>query len=139
MTLSDDKTIRKRRDELIAMLAIRPLSSFYWLQLAESHVDAKDAAATASAAYELSELTGRNEGYMVTQRGMFGIFMWETLSPEDQQIAINDLVARRVSGEDAVWIKKTLSEKPEPVRRAIQLALQARGLPADEFARFGLE
>src|SRR5450759_5269026 len=49
---SDDKTIGKRRDELVDILAIRPLSSYYWLQLAESRVDANEAPAKADAALE---------------------------------------------------------------------------------------
>ena len=100
------KTIRKRRDELVDMLAIRPLSSFYWLQLAESRVDAKEASAKASAAFELSVLTGPNEGRMMTQRGMFGIWQWEALSPEDRKSAIADLAARRFSDQQLAWMRK---------------------------------
>lgn len=33
---SDDQTIRKRRDEIAEILAIKPLSSYYWIQLAGS-------------------------------------------------------------------------------------------------------
>ena len=36
---STDEAIRKRRDEIAAMLAVRPLSSWYWLQLANTLVD----------------------------------------------------------------------------------------------------
>lgn len=135
---SDDKTIRKRRDELINILAIRPMSSYYWLQLAESRVDADEELGRVSDALELSILTGPNEGYMVTQRGMFGIWQWETLSPEDRARASADLAARRLSDQSAAWMRKTLSEKSEQVRQAIHLALQAQGFPNGEFARIGL-
>jgi hypothetical protein len=135
---SDDKTIGKRRDELMDMLAIRPLSSYYWLQLAESRIDAGEAPVATSAALELSVLTGANEGYMVSQRGMFGIWQWETLSQENRTRTVADLVARRLSDQNAAWMRKTLSEKSEEVRQAIRLALQAQGFPRDEFARIGL-
>jgi hypothetical protein len=135
---SDDTTIRKRRDEVVDILTVRPLSSFFWLQLAESHVDAHEAPVSTSAALELSMLTGANEGYMMTQRGMFGIWQWEALSPESQKNAIANLVARRLSDKNAAWMQKTLAEKPEQVRQAVRLALQAEGLRKDEFARFGL-
>ena len=79
---SDDKTIRKRRDELAEMLAIRPLSSRFWLYLAETRVDAHEDPAEAIDALELSAVTGPNEGYMITQRGLFGIWQWEVLPPE---------------------------------------------------------
>jgi hypothetical protein len=135
---SDDKTIGERRDELVDMLAIRPLSSYYWLQLAESRVDAGEAPVATSAALELSVLTGANEGYVVSQRGMFGIWQWEALSPESQARAVANLVARRLSDQNAAWMRKTLSEKSEQVRQAISSALQAQGFPKGDFARVGL-
>ncbi len=135
---SEDATIHKRRDELMDMLAIRPLSSFYWLQLAESRVDADEAPTKVSAAFELSKLTGSNEGYMITQRGMFGVWQWEALSPENQNGAITDLVTRRLSNQNLTWLKTTLSKKTEQTRQSIRLALQAQGLSESDFARIGL-
>src|SRR5579862_2649298 len=78
---SDDNTIAKRRDDLTEMLAIRPLSSRFWLYLAEIRIDAREDAARAIDALDLSTVTGPNEGYMVTQRGLFGIWQWEVLPP----------------------------------------------------------
>lgn len=135
---SDDKTIRKRRNELVDILAIRPLSSYYWLQLAESHVDASDGPAEALAALELSVLTGPNEGYMMTQRGLFGIWQWEVLPAEVKKRAIADLLAKRLSDQNAAWMKTTLSEKSEQVRQEIRLAVQTQGFSKSDFARVGL-
>jgi hypothetical protein len=134
---SDDKTIRKRLNELVDILAIRPLSSYYWLQLAESRVDAGEGPSEASEALELSVLTGPNEGYMVTQRGLFGVWQWETLSPENRTRAAADLSARRLSTARVTWLRKTLSEKTDEIRQAIRMALQAQGFPKDEFAQVG--
>jgi hypothetical protein len=105
--------------------------------LAESRVDAGEGPAEASEALGLSVLTGPNEGYMITQRGMFGVWQWEALSPESRTRAIADLAARRLSGPILAWLKTTLSEKTEQVRQTIRLALQAQGFPKDEFARVG--
>ena len=55
---SDDATIRKRRDEIAEILAIKPLSSFYWIQLAEARVDAHEPLSRALDALELSEVAG---------------------------------------------------------------------------------
>ena len=134
---SDDNTIRKRLNELVDILAIRPLSSYYWLQLAESRVDAGEGPSEASEAFELSVLTGPNEGYMVTQRGLFGVWQWETLSPENRTRAAADLSARRLSTARVTWLRKTLSEKTEEIRQAIRMALQAQKFPKDEFAGVG--
>ena len=134
---SDDNTIRKRLNDLVDILAIRPLSSYYWLQLAESRVDAGEGPSEASEAFELSVLTGPNEGYMVTQRGLFGVWQWETLSPENRTRAAADLSARRLSGTRVTWLRKTLSEKTDEIRQAIRMALQAQRFPKDEFAGVG--
>ena len=93
---SDDRTIQKRRDELADMLAVRPLSSLYWLQLAIARVDTHEGVAKVVEALDLSSVTGRNEGYMVTERGMFGIWRWEVLLPEAHERAAKDLVARQI-------------------------------------------
>jgi hypothetical protein len=135
---SDDKTIRKRRDEIEEILAVRPLSSRHWLMLAEARVDAHEALAKALEALELSVVTGPNEGYMITQRGLFGVWQWEVLPPEIQKRAVADLVARQLSGAKLAWLKTTLSEKAEPVRQEIRAALQAQGFSKNNFERIGL-
>src|ERR1700683_5116768 len=76
---SDDKTIRKRRDELERLLTIRPLSSLSWLRLAGVRVDAHEDIAGGIDALGLSAVTGPNEGFLITQRGLFGIWQWEGL------------------------------------------------------------
>jgi hypothetical protein len=135
---SDDATIRKRRDEIAEILAIRPLSSYYWIQLAEARIDDHEPIAKALDALQLSEVTGPNEEYMITQRGLFGIWQWEVLPPEVQQRTIADLVAVRPSDPKAAWLKTTLAGKTEEVRQQIRSALQAQGLPQKEFDRIGL-
>src|SRR5260370_31042716 len=102
---SDDKTIRKRRDEIAEILATRPLSSRYWLKLAEARVDAGDPLSQALEALQLSVVTGPNEGYMITQRGLFGIWQWEVLPQEVKARAVADLAARQLSDPKFAWLK----------------------------------
>jgi hypothetical protein len=135
---SDDKTIRKRGDEIAELLAIRPLSSRYWVKLAEARIDAHEAPAKALDALDLSALTGPNEGYLITQRGLFGIWQWEALPAEARERTIKDLVARQVSDAKLTWLRTTLAHKPEQVREEIRLALQAQGFSKSNFARIGL-
>jgi hypothetical protein len=135
---SDDKTIRKRRDEIAEILATRPLSSRYWLKLAEARVDAGDPLSQALEALQLSVVTGPNEGYMITQRGLFGIWQWEVLPPEVKARAVADLAARQLSDAKLAWLKTTLSEKPAKVREEIRAALQAQGFSKSNFDRIGL-
>jgi hypothetical protein len=135
---SDDKTIRARRDELTEMLAIRPLSSRFWMYLADSRIDAHEDPAKAIDALKLSAVTGPNEGDMITLRGLFGIAQWETLPPEIRKRAIADLATRQISDAQLAWLRKTLAEKTAQVRQEIQLALQAQGFSETNLARIGM-
>ena len=140
---SDEMTIRKRRDEIAQILAIRPLSSRYWLQLAEARVDAHDVLAKVIGALDLSVVTGPNEGYMITQRGFFGIWQWEVIPSELRKRAVADLVARQnssanqISEANMAWLRATLSEKTEKVRQDILLALQAQGFSTSKLNQVG--
>jgi hypothetical protein len=140
---SDERTIRKRRDEIAQILAIRPLSSRYWLQLAEARVDAHDVLAKVIDALELSVVTGPNEGYMITQRGFFGIWQWEVMPSELRKRAVADLVARQNSSANQItdaqmaWLRATLSEKTQQVRQEILLALQAQGFSTSKLNQVG--
>ena len=141
---SDDMTIRKRRDEIAEILAIRPLSSRYWFKLAVRRIDAHEDPTRAIDALELSTVTGPNEDYMLTQRGLFGIWQWEVLPAQIRQRAVADLVARQnstannISDAKMAWLRTTLSEKTEQVRQEIRSALQAQGLSKSNFDRIGL-
>ena len=126
-------------DEIGNILAIRPLSSKYWVQLAEARVDAHEPLPKVLEAVEMSTVTGPNEEAMITQRGLFGIWQWETLPADEQRRAIADLAAVRPSDPKAAWLKTTLAEKPEAVRQDIRAALQAQGFKTEDFARIGLQ
>jgi hypothetical protein len=136
---SDESTIIERRDELTHILTITPLSSYIWLQLAESRIDAHDALAKTLKALELSAITGPNEAYMITQRGLFGIWQWENLPPEARVRAINDLIAVQISDAKLSWLRTTLSEKTQPIRQEIRSALQAQGFSENNLVRIGLQ
>jgi hypothetical protein len=141
---SDDMTIRKRRDEIAEILAIRPLSSRYWFKLAVRRIDAHEDPTRAIDALELSTVTGPNEDYMLMQRGLFGIWQWEVLPAEIRQRAVADLVARQnssannISDAKMAWLRTTLSEKTEQVRQEIRAAVQAQGLSKSNLDRIGL-
>lgn len=135
---SDAETIIKRRDELADILEKAPLSSLIWLKFAEARVSANDPASKVLEAFDLSALTGPNEGYMITQRGLFGIWQWERLPPAAKTRTINDLSTSQISDTKLAWLKTTLSEKTEPVRQEIRKALQAQGFSEKNLARLGL-
>jgi hypothetical protein len=136
---SDDKAFQVRRDELAQILAIRPLSSYYWLQFAEARIETHEDLAKVVDALELSVITGPNEDYVMMQRGMFGVWVWERLPSEERDRTAADLAASRISDEKKVaWLWETLSEKTEQVRQEIRAALKAHGFADGKLERIGL-
>jgi hypothetical protein len=130
--------VPKRRDDLTEILSMRPLASEYWLTLAGTRITAGEPLSKALDALTLSSITAPNEGYLIAQRGIFGVSYWEALPPEVRNRAMDNLAARRLSGRNAERLRNILAEKTPNVRDAIRTALRARGLSAESFSRIGL-
>ena len=135
---ADKAQVAKRREDIIEVLSIRPMASEYWLTLAGIRIMADEPLSKALEALTLSTVTGPNEGYLITQRGIFGISFWEILPPEVRNRALTELTARRLSGRNAERVRAIIAAKKTDVRQNIRAALQARGFSAGEFARIGL-
>ena len=127
---ADKAQVAKRRDDIIKVLTIRPLASEYWLTLAGIRVLGDEPMLKALDALTISTVTGRNEGYLITQRGIFGISYWEILPSEIRNRAVTELAARRLSDRNAERVRTILMGKTPDVRQNIRAALQARRLRA---------
>ena len=139
LTDPEDKAqVAKRQDQIIEVLSMRPLASEYWLTLAEIRIMGGEGLAKALDALTLSALTGPNEGYLIAQRGIFGVSYWEILPAEIRNRAVADLGARRLSDRNVGRVRSILTGKTPDVRQQIRAALQARGFPDGEFSRIGL-
>jgi hypothetical protein len=80
-------------------------------------------------------VTGPNEGYVMADRGIFGVSLWERLPPELKRRVAVDLAVGEVT---VVWngkFKAVLSAKSEPVRNELRAALLATGLLPQEVER----
>ena len=134
-----DENLRKRRDEEAGMLSVRPLSSKYWLMLSEMRLLTKEPNSKVVEAFEISELTGSHEGYLMFSRGVYGVIHWEILPPNLQRRVATDLVETIIptDGQKAS-LQKVLSKKPEPIRQEVRTLLQAQGLSAKNLTAIGL-
>jgi hypothetical protein len=135
---SDDKATHARRDELAQILVMEPLSSYYWVELADVRTETHDPLPEVIDALEMSFVTGPNEDYVMVQRGMFGIWVWEKLPPDERDRTAANLALSRISDEKAAWLRQTLAEKTEVVRQEIRTALQAHGFATAKLERIGL-
>jgi hypothetical protein len=136
---SDLKAANSRRETLSTILSITPLSSFDWLTLSDMQLVTDQPMEQVLGSLELSVLTGPNEAYVMAERGIFAVSLWEDLSPDLKSRAAIDLapmnfvVPRTVAeGVERVKFRAVLSTKPERVRNELRKALLATGLSSKE-------
>jgi hypothetical protein len=134
---ADEVKARKRRDDLMDILSVRPLSSKYWLWLAEAN--AEDPGKLTDA-LKMSVATGANEGFIMGRRGLFGLSAWEVLPTELRKRAVTDVVAnpKPLSIEQTSWLREEMAQKTETVRNDIIKALRAQGLASKDARAIGL-
>jgi hypothetical protein len=133
--ISDQKAANSRREVLSSILSIEPLSSLDWLSLSGVQLVTDQPMGQVLGSLELSMLTGPNEGYVMADRGIFGVSLWESLPPELKRRVAVDLAVGEVAVVLNGKFKAVLSAKSEPVRNELRAALLATGLSPQEVER----
>jgi hypothetical protein len=140
--VSDVEGARDRARKLTALLSVRPLSSEEWLSLAEMRVITGQPENDVRAALLMSSLSGPNEEYVMWQRGLFGLFIWQSLSPDARRRIIRDLAVALhelpLGVREIGVAKNLLSAKPDEARSEISRLLKAEGVTKADFDRVGL-
>src|SRR5262249_36774376 len=137
---SDMMVAYRRREILSEILSIKPLSSMDWLSLSAMRLFTDQSTEDVLASLRLSTLTGPNEAYIMVKRGIFGVSLWEQLSPDLKSRVAYDLAPilfprTPAEGAENGKLRAHLSAKPEPVRKEIREALLATGLSPKEIER----
>jgi hypothetical protein len=140
--VSDVKGARQRAERLTALLSVRPLSSEEWLSLAQMRLITGQPEKGVQSAWLMSSVTGPNEDYVMWQRGLFGLFIWQSLPADARRQAIRDF-AGALRGiplwEPEISVAKNLlSAKSAEVRSDISRLLRSEGIGKTELDRVGL-
>jgi hypothetical protein len=130
---SAPKAANSRREALSATLSIEPLSSLNWLALSGMQLVTDQPMEQVLESLELSMVTGPNEGYVMVDRGIFGVSLWERLPPELKRRVAADLAAGELTANGK--FPAILSTKSEQVRSELRAALLATGLSPQEVER----
>jgi hypothetical protein len=130
---SDWKASNQRRDELSALLAIQPLSSLDWLAYSRMQLTTAQPRAQILGSLLLSWVTGPNEGYVMGERGAFGLMLWEIISPDLRARVTADVTRAEIA--EGGKFRAVLSTKPEEVKSEVRNALLGAGLSAKEVER----
>ncbi len=123
----------RRRELLSAILSVRPMSSRAWLSLSSAELTTHRPMEDVLGSLRLSMLTGPNEGYLMAERGIFALSIWEKLPPDLKRHVAVDLgpvIGPRTPEEGAERTKfqAVLATKPESVKNDLRAALVATGL-----------
>jgi hypothetical protein len=137
---SDTMVAYRRREILSEILSIKPLSSMDWLSLSAMRLATDQSTEDVLASLKLSMLTGPNEAYIMVKRGLFGVSLWESLSPDFKSRVAYDLAPTLfprtpAEGAESGKLQALLAAKPAPVRQEIREALLATGLSPKEIER----
>lgn len=142
--IANQKAANEQREALAAILSIKPLSSRDWLSLSGVQLVTDQPMDDVLESLKLSTLTGPNEGYVMVERGIYGVSLWESLSPDLKSRVANDLLPvlmprTPAEGAEAGKLRALVSAQPQRVRRELREALLATGLSPNEIERgFGL-
>jgi hypothetical protein len=127
---SDQKAADRRRQTLSALASIKPMSSSNWLSLSGLQLVTDQPMEQVFASLELSMLTGPNEGYVMADRGLYGVSLWERLPPDLQRRVALDLTAAGTTGGGR--IRAALASQPNQALNEVRAALIATGLSPQE-------
>ena len=122
-----------RRELLAAILSIAPLSSMDWLSLSRAELMTRQRMEDVFGGLELSMLTGPNEGYVMAERRIYGVSLWEGLSPDLKRRVANDLAVGEIP--DSEKFRAVLSAQPEEVKSELRDALIPTGLSPKEIEK----
>jgi hypothetical protein len=133
---SDLTAANERRETISAFLSIRPLSSYHWVLLSSVEFATAQRMDDVLDALTLSVLTGPHENYIMVQRAIFGLSVWEDLPPHLKTRVAVDLTAEKIT--EKANFRAVLSSKPQVVRNELRKTLLAQGVPPKDVERLGL-
>jgi hypothetical protein len=132
---SDVTAANEQLEALSAFLSVKPLSPYHWVLLAHMEFATAQRMDDVLDALTLSALTGPNEDYVMVERAIFGLSVWEDLPADLKRRVVLDLAAEKDPGNPN--FRAVRSSKPQRVRNELRAALLADGMPPKDVERLG--
>jgi hypothetical protein len=134
---SDIIVAYRQRELASAILSIKPLSSMEWLTLSKAELMTHQPMKDVLGSLELSMLTGPNEAYVMGERAVYALSLWERLPADLKRHAATDVAAMmfpRTPAEGGMLgkIRAALATQPDWVRNEVREAVFATGISAEQ-------
>jgi hypothetical protein len=133
--ISDPKAANGRRETFSSIVSIRPSSSLGWLSLSGLQSVTHQPLERVLKSLRLSMLIGPNEGYAMWERAIFGVSLWESLSPDLKRGVVSDLATAEMETKEKEKFQTILSGQSVEVRDELREALLATGLSRKEIEK----
>ena len=113
------------------LLALTPLASGVWLDLAQARLENGEPSKKVVSALVLSQLTGPNEGQLMAGRAALALPLWAILPPPARNGAVADLLGgwRYVKEPERQALRAMFSVARQETREAARAALLRRAAP----------
>jgi hypothetical protein len=135
----DSAQTNMQHERLIELLSTRPLASPFWLSLAALRLADGFSFEKVRSSLVLSTVTGPNENRVMTQRAIFGLWLWERLTPELRKAVINDIAGALFPDPDIIKLRDVWSSKSDAVKHDVRKdLLENAGLTEKDLNRIGL-
>jgi len=137
---SDIIAAYRQRELVSAILSIKPLSSGDWLALSKAELMTHQPIENVFGSLELSMLTGPNEGYVMGERAVFALSLWDKLPSDLKRHTAIDVAAMMfprtpAEGEMLGKIEALLAAQPDGVRNEVREAVVAAGVSPEEIKK----
>jgi hypothetical protein len=135
INISDPKLATSQREAVSSLVSLEPMSSVDWLSVSGLQLYTDQPMEQVFDSLELSMLTGPNEGYVMAERAIYGVSLWQRLSPDLQRRVVADLAV----GEELEIqkIRAFVSKQPKQLRNELREALIANGLSPKDLEKRG--
>jgi hypothetical protein len=137
---SDIIAAYRQRELASAILSIKPLSSMDWLTLSKAELMTHQPMEDVLGSLELSMLTGPNEGFVMGERAVFALSVWERLPANLKRHTAIDVAAMMfprtpAEGEMLGKIRAVLAAQADRVRNELREAAVATGVSPKEIGK----
>jgi hypothetical protein len=137
---ADQKAANRKRQTFTALVSIKPMSSYAWLSLSGLQLISDQPMEQVFDSLELSMLTGPNEGYVMGERAVFAVSLWERLPGDLKRHVAVDVASMMfprtpAEGVEIGKFQAVLAAEPDWVRNELREAVVATGVSPQEIEK----
>lgn len=136
---NDADQFSRREKRLEAYLAVRPMASSAWLELAELRATMARPRQSIIDAISLSQLTGPLEGTLMFRRAALALLNWDDLPNDVKDRTARDVALVENTPSESFYLKSVIAGRSAAVRDDLRWRLlQVAGLPEARLESLGL-